>query len=148
MHSIHLRPLAERERASYFLQLGDFIEYKTPGKENQWHEKIAAFDAARSFTGDIPKFFVVPANDILMSSAKPQTAWEDVVTAVSKSARLNQATFMRIGSLQEVGKEEDIVPRPFAEDRVYDLRPGRVYRLNFSLFESGTQQARPEAVAV
>lgn len=83
-----------------------------------------------------------------MSSAKPQTAWEDVVTAVSKSARLNQATFMRIGSLQEVGKEEDIVPRPFAEDRVYDLRTGRVYRLNFSLFESGTQQARPEAVAV
>ncbi len=140
--------LADRERASYFLRLGEFVEYAASEKESQWHSKIAAFDSARAFRGEIPQYFVVPGRDVLSSSSNALTAWEDVVTTLSKSARLRQATFVRIGSLQEVGKNEDILPQSFAEERVYELRPGRVYRLNFSLFESGTQRrSRPESVA-
>ena len=140
--------LAERERASYFLRLGEFVEYAASEKESQWHAKIAAFDSARAFRGEIPQYFVVPGRDVLSSSNNAQTAWEDVVTALAKSARLSRATFMRIGCLQEVGKFEDILPRTFAEETVYELRPGRVYRLNFSLFESGIQpRSRSETVA-
>src|SRR5271163_686834 len=70
--------LAERERASYFLELADFIEYKTSEQENQWHKKIAAFDSTRSFSGKNPQYFVIPGSDILASSTNTQTAWEDV----------------------------------------------------------------------
>jgi len=139
--------LAERERVSYFLRLGEFVEYAASEKESQWHAKIAAFDSARAFRGEVPQYFVVPGRDVLSSSSNALTAWEDVVTTLSKSARLSQATFVRIGSLQEIGKNE-VLPQSFAEERVYELRPGRVYRLNFSLFESGTQpRSRPETVA-
>jgi len=140
--------LAERERTSYFLRLGEFVEYNATENESQWNAKIAAFDPVRFFQGKIPQYFVVPGKDVLSSSSNAQTAWEDVVTTLAKSARLNRATFLRIGSLQEVGRNENILPRAFAEERVYEVRPGRIYRLNFSLFESGTQPgSRPETVA-
>jgi hypothetical protein len=140
--------LAERERASYFLRLGEFVDYAGSEKGNQWTAKIADFDGARGFRGEIPQYFVVPGKDVISSSSNAQTAWEDVVIAIAKSVRLSKATFIRIGSLQEVGKNKDIVPQPFAEERVYGLRPGRVYRLNFSLFESSTRPpSLPETVA-
>jgi hypothetical protein len=140
--------LAERERASYFLRLGEFVEYAPTEDERQWNTKIAAFDSARGFHGENPQYFVVPGKDVLLSSSNAQTVWEDVVTKLSKSARLSQATFMRIGPLREVGKTQDILPQSFAEERLYELRPGRVYRLNFSLFESGNRsRSLPETVA-
>jgi hypothetical protein len=135
------------ERVNYLLELEEFVDYDGSVNGSQWNEKLVAFDSLRAFRGGIPEYFVVPALDILTTSKNPRTGWENAVTAVSKSSRLSNAIFMRIGSLQEVGKNKEIVPQTISDQRVYELTPGRVYRLNFSLFQSATaSRSKPEAI--
>jgi len=72
------QPINERERASYFLQLGEFVEYDVAKGIDQWNATIAGFNSVRSFRGAIPQYFVVPGRDVVLSSINAQMAWEDV----------------------------------------------------------------------
>ncbi len=128
---------AERERVNLSLELYDFVEYQGPDKA-QWQERVERFDSSRQIQNERPSYFVIEGSDTFPRSCHSvATAWEDLVTAVSKSAGFAKAVFLRLDHIRPYDSNRESKSRYSHEHGrlVYNLRPGSIYRMNFSVFE-------------
>lgn len=134
--------LTERERIHLPLRLEGFVTYEDGKDKMQWHETVSRFDKVREIT-ERPRYFVIPGRDGFGTDSRSLVAWEDLVKKLSESSGLQNGVFLRLDHLKEERGLMGDVERTLKKDRlVYQLRPARTYRLDFSVFEPPTRSER------
>jgi hypothetical protein len=139
-----LSPPALKERIKLYLQLDDYVRYDDYEGERQWHERVQQFDAIREIVSAKPKYFVIGGEDVFQASPHSSpSAWEDLVTVMSKSKDFPDAVFLRLGHIKgyrasrfRSDSDQEVSRRYEADRLVYLLRPGDIYRLDLSVYES------------
>jgi hypothetical protein len=125
----------QRERIGFTFRLGNFVTYPDSGADPQrhWHAQLAPLDAQRIVGGHL-RYFVIEADCQLASSATAK-GWEDVVSAVARSNQLRTAIFVKL-DLRNLDKPEPPPLQPVGDQRVYQMRPGKVYALGLSVYKN------------
>ena len=139
--------LGPGERVNLALLLGDFVEYTDMPDERKWHSLVSRFDERRNFQNGTPTYFVIQAPNIFLRSERTTLmAWEAIVTAVSKSAKLRDAVFLRLNHLKTIDPSRaDPKLLPYSRlRRMYEVRPAQVYELNLAVFEHPRGTPRDE----
>ncbi len=125
------------ERVKLFLRIGSYIEYQSSGDFRQWHQLLAALDAAREVKAGRAKYFVVPGPDVFgIPQAPEQLSWEYLVNAVAHSTRFSDSIFLRLSHVHFYGRgQAEVTLGAYREGpRAYSLRPGQAYQLDFDVF--------------
>jgi hypothetical protein len=163
-----LAGIEERARVRLRLTLGDFIAYDPDQRlkqwHTQWHERVEAFDRDRDFHGETPRYFVIRAEDPFgQLKVDERTAWEDVVTAASRSYQLGNCVFVRVPPLRRVKDSglqrvpllrraswatSEVKPSAARDTVEYLLKPDSVYRLELSVFEPRSKDGGQTKIAI
>lgn len=135
---------ADRERIAFTFCLGDFVSYSGQDSQESLHAQLKLLDSERFVNGRL-KLFVIEA-ELRLSSSASATAWEDVVTAVGRSNQLNNAIFVRL-ELKNLEGPGAPPLEAVGEQQVYQMRPGRVYALELSVYKNLPEDGGPAAEA-
>jgi hypothetical protein len=130
-------PRDPEERVKLFLLLDDYVEYPTAASPRLWHEALLCLDTVREVQGERARYFVVPGPVVFDPlHASELLTWENLVRAVSQSARFGNAFFLRLNHLKSYRrrrKEVRLVADQYGP-RSYSLTPGHAYQLDFEVF--------------
>lgn len=142
---------SDRERVNLVLSLGDYLDHGPRENELRWHEKVSEFDDKRKFlkresTGkESPTYFVIEGNDNFPTSPHSlRLAWQETVRVMSETNLLAGATFLRLDHITSVQPKEKVSRDYEKYSLVYSLHPGKVYRLDFTVFEKEERETRIE----
>jgi hypothetical protein len=131
--------------------LGDFLDHGTNEKRRRWHEKISEFDTKRKFESKklggrpIPTYFVIEGDDNFTTSGySVRLAWYETARLVSETNLLTDATFLRLDHIGSIKPQERVSKGHEENSLVYFLHPGRMYKLNFAVFDKKERETEVE----
>jgi hypothetical protein len=135
-----------RERIGFTFRLGDFVTYpdNIGDPQRYRHAQLAPLDAQRIVGGHLD-FFVIQA-DFVPDSSSTATAWESLVAAVARSAKLRDAIFVKL-ELRNLESPGSPPLDAVGDQQVYQVRPGTVYALELSVYKNLPAGGGPAAEA-
>jgi hypothetical protein len=135
--------LTDRERFEIFLELREFVAYAHLNDPTQWNERIAALDQVRNIRDDKPEFFLIRASDFFTAAlVSPLTAWENIVTNISRSHDLANCVFLKLERPKEFDTQKPLQLEGSARIPQYAIRGGEVYSLDLAVYDAKRTEAR------